>query len=167
MKTQTREKIIDFVSKQDHVGAPTAAQFFYSIHQIDTSCQNSFFPSCDDGVHRMRGQIWRIRPKQIACGIFDAVAIVNGKKVIIDYKTSKRVYNDHRYQIAGYRGAYEEENGKIDGAIVLHFDKETGEFDMVELTDEDYAADYPVFLACYEIKKREKELTKLNGYVPE
>jgi len=45
------------------------------------------------------------------CGIFDAVAIVNGKKVIIDYKTSKRVYNDHRYQIAGYRGAYEEEHG--------------------------------------------------------
>ncbi len=101
------------------------------------------------------------------CGIFDAVAMVNGKKVIIDYKTSKRVYNDHRYQIAGYRGAYEEENGKIDGAIVLHFDKETGEFDMVELTDEDHAADYPVFLACYEIKKRDKELTKLNGYVAE
>jgi hypothetical protein len=101
------------------------------------------------------------------CGIFDVLAEVNGQKLIIDYKTSKAIYNEHRYQIAGYREAYEEEYGKIDGAMILHFDKETGEFNTLELTDEDHALDLPVFLACYTIKKRDKELTKMNGYKPE
>jgi len=94
-------------------------------------------------------------------GITDAIAEVNGRLMLIDYKTSKRVYNEHRYQVAGYRQAYEEEHGPIQGALILHFDKETGECGVHELTDDDYKKDLPVFLACYEIKKREKELAKI------
>lgn len=93
-------------------------------------------------------------------GITDAVAKVNGQTLLIDYKTSKAVYNEHRYQVAGYRAAYEEEHGKIDGALILHFDKETGECGVHPLNDEDHEKDLPVFLACYEIKKREKELSR-------
>jgi hypothetical protein len=45
-------------------------------------------------------------------GLIDAVADVNGKRMLIDYKTSKGVYTEMRYQIAGYRIAFEEEHGE-------------------------------------------------------
>ncbi len=93
-------------------------------------------------------------------GKFDVVAKVNGRKVIIDYKTAKGVYSDMHYQVAAYRLAYEEEHGKIDGATILHFNKETGDFNVYEFTDEDHEKNYPVFLACLKIKEREKELSK-------
>lgn len=63
------------------------------------------------------------------CGILDAVAVVNGKKYIIDYKTSKRIYTEYLLQVAGYGIAYEEEHGAVDGYIILRFDKETGELE--------------------------------------
>lgn len=93
-------------------------------------------------------------------GIVDAIAQVNGRLMLIDYKTSKSVYNEHRYQVAGYRQAYEEEHGPLDGTLILHFDKETGECGVHELTDDDHRKDLPAFLACYALKKREKELSK-------
>lgn len=96
-------------------------------------------------------------------GIADAIATVNGKKTLIDYKTSKGIYNEMRYQVAAYRMAYEEEHGSLEGALILHFDKETGLCNTKPFTDEDQASDAPIFLACYTIKKREKELLKLTA----
>lgn len=96
-------------------------------------------------------------------GIADAIAEFNGRKMLFDYKTGKAIYNEHLYQVAGYRGAYEEEHGKLDGAMILHFDKETGNLSMRELIDEDQEKNYPVFLSCLTIKQREKELTKYNN----
>ena len=93
-------------------------------------------------------------------GITDAIAEVDGLKLLLDWKTGKGIYNEFLYQVAGYRLAYEEENGKIDGAIIIHFDKETGNFDKKEISEEEHNKNFPVFLACLSIKQREKELTK-------
>ena len=92
-------------------------------------------------------------------GTLDAIATVNGKKYLIDFKTSKGVYNEFFYQVAAYRAAYEEETGeKLDGSIIIHFDKDTGEFEVIDI--DNHKKDYKVFLACLTIKKREKELSK-------
>ncbi|MDQ5987359.1 MAG: hypothetical protein CSYNP_03099 [Syntrophus sp. SKADARSKE-3] len=93
-------------------------------------------------------------------GTADAIAEVDGKKLLIDYKTGRAIYNEHHYQVAGYRGAYEEEYGPLWGAMILHFDKETGNLTKHELTDDDQEKDFPVFTACLAIKQREKELAK-------
>ena len=99
-------------------------------------------------------------------GMLDAIAMVDGKKMLIDYKTSKNVYNEHYYQVAGYKLAYEEEMGKnIEGCTILHFNKETGVFgDPIQRTQEDFEADAPVFLSLLTVKEREKELAKLSGW---
>lgn len=96
-------------------------------------------------------------------GLADAVAIVNGKKLLIDYKTGKGIYNEAYYQVAGYVLAYEEETGeKLDGALILNFGKDTGELnDKREISRDDLMEDSAVFLHCLAIKKREKELNKL------
>ncbi len=94
-------------------------------------------------------------------GLVDAIATVNGKRMLIDYKTAKGVYTEMRYQIAGYCLAFEEEHGEcLDGAIILHFDKESGVCTLYEYSREDFKTDQSAFLACLAIKKREKELAK-------
>lgn len=94
-------------------------------------------------------------------GLLDAIATIDGKKYVIDFKTSKGIYSSFRYQVAGYRNAYEEENpaDKIDGNMIIHFDKETGNFDKLDISNEEYELDKAVFLACLTTKRREKELS--------
>lgn len=75
-----------------------------------------------------------------------------------DFKTSKALYNEYRYQVAAYQEADAEESGEVYGTKwLMRFDKETGEFEAKEYGEHD--KDFKVFLACLAIKKREKELT--------
>ncbi len=94
-------------------------------------------------------------------GLVDAVANVNGRRTLIDYKTSKGVYTEMRYQVAAYCLAFEEEHAdSLDAALILQFDKETGVCNPHPLTKDDIAKDSSAFLACLALKKREKELAK-------
>jgi hypothetical protein len=100
--------------------------------------------------------------KHVYAGFCDAIATVNGEKLLIDYKTGKAIYSEAHYQVSGYVLAYEEETGeKLAGAMILNFNKETGEMnDWQKIGREDLKIDGEVFLHCLGIKKREKELTK-------
>lgn len=93
-------------------------------------------------------------------GILDALAVINGKTCVIDFKTSNGIYSDYYYQVASYRAAHEEETGKkLDGdSIIARFDKESAEFEVKVLKSHD--KDYEAFLGLFAVKKREKELEK-------
>lgn len=94
-------------------------------------------------------------------GITDAIIEIDGKRYLIDYKTSKGVYNEQKYQLAGYTIAYEEETGeKLDGQMIIHFNKETGEFTVHEISNEDNNLNKETFLHLVAVKSREKELSK-------
>jgi len=94
-------------------------------------------------------------------GITDAIIELDGKKYLIDYKTSKGVYNEMKYQLAGYTIAYEEETGeKLDGQMIIHFNKETGECKVHEVSTEDNNLNKQTFLHLVAVKNREKELNK-------
>ena len=85
------------------------------------------------------------------CGFFDALAKVNGKLCLIDYKTSSGVYSSMNLQLAGYRLALEEETkAVIDKNIILHFNKKTGEFTSFEC--DNYEDDRRAFLGCLAVK---------------
>src|SRR3990167_8700086 len=45
-------------------------------------------------------------------GIMDAEAVIRGKKCVVDFKTSKGIYPEFRFQVAAYQAAVEEETGK-------------------------------------------------------
>lgn len=90
-------------------------------------------------------------------GMADCIATINGKKALIDFKTSKGIYNEMRYQVAGYRLAYEEQTGeKLDTAYIIKFDKETADVTTMEL--DNYNKDKKAFLGCLAITKRQEEL---------
>lgn len=94
-------------------------------------------------------------------GLVDAIVEIDGKRYLIDYKTSKGVYNEMRYQVAGYVQAYEEETGiKLYGSMLIHFNKETGDFAIHEISEEDNLKNQQTFLSLVVVKNREKELSK-------
>lgn len=70
-------------------------------------------------------------------GRFDAIAKVNGHRFLIDFKTSKGVWDEHRYQVCAYRQAYNEmlREGQepIENLAVLHLDKSSAEPNFIPL----------------------------------
>lgn len=93
-------------------------------------------------------------------GTLDAVALVDGSECIIDYKTSKGIYTEMRYQTVAYKKAYEEETGKKvrGGRWIIRLGKEDADFQAVFLPADDDEADYAAFLALLTLKKRSKQL---------
>lgn len=66
-------------------------------------------------------------------GTFDALARINGKLRLLDWKTSNGVYGDYIAQVAAYRELVREHASKfgdepIDGAELLRFGKEFADF---------------------------------------
>ncbi len=109
-------------------------------------------------------------------GRLDIKAKVNGKLTVLDCKTCNMwvkdrkqpdgfrrdkdgnliktpVYDEQRYQVAGYRLADEEESKKIykGDRIILRLDKDFGEFEAVQL--DEYERDKKGFLAALQLKK--------------
>lgn len=85
--------------------------------------------------------------------------------VIGDNKSSKRIYNEMRYQLALYWNAREEETGtKFKKGMICRFDKETGEFnkdkDRLVITRSEYKKDLKAALGLLETKRREIELSR-------
>ena len=93
-------------------------------------------------------------------GTLDAIGEVDGKRTLIDYKTSKGIYTDMRYQTIAYKKAHEEEHGKIitGGRWIIKLGKETGDFQAVFLPYCDDEPDYKAFLGLWAVKQREMQL---------
>lgn len=106
-------------------------------------------------------------------GKVDAIAMIKGKRYLIDYKTGTGLYNDVLLQTAAYAGAYEEMTGnKIHGRWAIRIEKrDEDEFraDMDEKGNPNI--EYAPFEAVYldDNKKQMKEdykvfLSFLNGF---
>jgi len=91
-------------------------------------------------------------------GFMDAEAIIKKKLGVVDFKSSKAIYPEMRFQVAAYQAAAEEENGKeySGNKHIARFDKETGEFEIHEFVEQD--KDFKAFLAALELRRRLKEL---------
>jgi hypothetical protein len=63
-------------------------------------------------------------------GTYDLLATINGRLAIIDFKTSKDIYREHRLQTAAYQIAWEEEHGEpVFDRWAIRVDKHTGIFE--------------------------------------
>jgi hypothetical protein len=91
-------------------------------------------------------------------GMTDSIARIDGKLYVVDYKTSKGIYSEMWYQIAAYALAWNEEHPEepVEGGLILHFDKETGNLNEKEFSIEDLQIHGETFLHCLALKKAEK-----------
>lgn len=91
-------------------------------------------------------------------GFMDLEANVNGDHAITDYKSSKGIYNEQRYQVSALHKA----NG-VDGSVglIVNFNKETGDLiTPLVLTKEDLERDFVAFRGLHMLATRERELEK-------
>jgi hypothetical protein len=145
------EMFIKAKSKKDWPEIPKEAQVFNGITAFlkwTEECEVKFISS--------EKQVYSKKYKY--AGIMDAEAIIKRKTCVIDFKTSKAIYPEMRFQVAAYQAAVEEETGKeySGNKWLARFDKETGEFETHEFAEQD--KDFKAFLAALELKRRLKEL---------
>lgn len=89
------------------------------------------------------------------CGLLDARIILNGKKTLCDWKTSKNIYFTHKVQLAGYDLALEEQHNGVapyEQIAIIHLDKNTGVGTIHILTPEERADSRKAFLHALELK---------------
>lgn len=85
-------------------------------------------------------------------GTFDALAEVDGKLSLIDYKTSKAIYPEYSTQAAAYALAVVEEYDlPIEQTVIVRFDKETGALETLE--EEEFGPYQDTFLHCLALKR--------------
>lgn len=96
-------------------------------------------------------------------GTFDAIGEIDGKIVLVDWKTSNGVYTDYLIQLAAYKVLIEEcTDYRIDGGFhLLRFSKEEADFShhyWGEL-DDGWAA-FALYLEAYRLDKKLKARVK-------
>jgi hypothetical protein len=101
---------------------------------------------------------WNDAERKIYCdkykyaGTVDAVAKINGRVCVIDFKTSKKIYKPYHLQVTAYAQAIK----RIDGlrqwplGIILRLDKETGEYEQKVFEPKDH---FHIFQKCLDIKQ--------------
>lgn len=69
-------------------------------------------------------------------GTYDAKAIVNGDLLVIDFKTSKGIYDEYYLQSVAYMRAEQQRTGEdIDGIAIARFPKSSAGFEVKTVTD--------------------------------
>ena len=86
-------------------------------------------------------------------GILDAIAEINGKKVLLDFKTSKEIKPEYNIQLAGLSIALEEQGFIAEERAILHLPK-SGKYEYKEIKSafKDEEMDFLVGLAFYKRK---------------
>lgn len=127
------------------------------------------------GAETVKSEFLVYSKKHNYVGRADELASIDGELYLLDFKTSKRVYPTHLYQVTGYMKAYEEEfpDAKVAGAMLVSLAKEdildkddnvvreAGSYQVVEMSRSDLVSAYVVFKALKEVADRDPEFTKL------
>lgn len=91
-------------------------------------------------------------------GICDAIAMIDGKKYLVDFKTSNRIRMlEYGMQTVAYKYAYEEETWDvIDGIVIVRFAKDSMDsiFEVAEICDFDLFFD--LFVSAQKLYRAKK-----------
>ena len=88
--------------------------------------------------------------------------LVNGD-TLVDFKTSKAVYDDHLVQMSAYKFMIEEQDGiEINKAILARFGKETDDFEIREFSKSDLNKGFKYFKVLREAFDLDKQVSKLT-----
>jgi len=105
----------------------------------------------------IKSELQLVSEKHFFGGTCDIYAELNGKKTLIDIKTSKACYPEHFTQCAGYKLLLEENGYPVEDAKILRIGREEAEgFDVKDIPMIDVHAEK--FLACLKILQIDNKL---------
>lgn len=94
-------------------------------------------------------------------GILDALAVIDSKLILVDFKTSSAIKDDYNIQLAGLMICLEEMGCKPDGRAILHLPKEGKyEYRVIDSNLEEEKIDFLAGLAFYHRKNLWKARNK-------
>ena len=88
-------------------------------------------------------------------GTVDMLAEIDGRNVLIDFKTGSGIYDDMGYQLAGYKILLESNGYKVDQAMIVRVGRDEQEgFEVKSFSDlSKYEAIFNHLLAIYKLKR--------------
>ena len=89
-------------------------------------------------------------------GTLDMYCEMNGEKCLIDFKTGSGIYDDHFYQMAGYKILLEENGHKVDKVMIVNIPRAESEKFQTEVAT-DMTANEKVFKLCNELYQAKKK----------
>ena len=105
--------------------------------------------SCEEKIY---SKAWKF------AGTVDAVARINGKLCVIDFKTSAKVYKEYYLQLAAYSEAISSMMGEdVNLGVIVRLDKEEDKFQEVAFKPENY---FYAFVNALELKAFQSERIK-------
>ena len=91
-------------------------------------------------------------------GTVDMIAKKNGSLWLLDLKTSKGIYAEHKIQVSAYSHAFTEQEGQeVQEHHIIQLNKEDGSFQHHRLSNQQIEDGWEVFKLCrklYDLKKR-------------
>ena len=89
-------------------------------------------------------------------GMLDNYCHLDGKHILVDYKTSKAIYNEMVFQLAGYKQLLEENSQEVEGVRILRIGRnDTEGFEEKAFYNLDEA--WTIFHACLTIYKTKQK----------
>lgn len=84
---------------------------------------------------------------------------IDGTLTLLDFKTGKRLYDEHLFQLAGYSQLLQENNYKVEQSMLLNIGRdETEKFEQLKKVD--LSLESIIFFAALEIYRAKKLLKK-------
>jgi len=92
-------------------------------------------------------------------GILDADGKIKKDNIIVDFKSSNGIYPEMFFQVSGYWKAAEEESKvEYQRGYIVQFGKDSGEFNVKEISREENEKNFKAFLGALAIKRRLDEI---------
>jgi len=114
-------------------------------------------------VEPLEAEIQLVHPFLLYGGTIDMVAMVDGVLTMVDFKTSKGIYNDHVIQAAAYQTLMIAcEYGGVEDlyppVVILHVNKENGRMTEHRFKPEELIEPWQVFHFCLGIRNLKKRM---------
>lgn len=139
--TRTHRLVEDYLISKKYKGNPHKNELM--LNSISEDLKKPFYAFLD-WIEDKNFEVLDIEKiiyskKYTYAGTLDIRCLLSEKKYIIDLKTSAGIYDEMLLQLCGYKYAYEENNDDRGHHIgILRLDKNTGEPEWKEYTNNDY-----------------------------
>lgn len=102
-----------------------------------------------------------VSPTHMYGGTVDYYGRVDGQLTLIDFKSGSAIYDDHAIQVAAYRELLRENGREVESVRVLNIPRAENErFDEWELSEDELAAAWEIFLSLRRVYDLKKEVRR-------